>query len=313
MGLPSSVDGVTKLVGADAGTVGARTGGHPRRLTKLVRVLEPGLLGGVGGRVCGILSDLLYVLDGIRGDLGHLLAHMGGGRADPLLLDAGSRQQRSNHEPCGSGADRQPKRVFLSYTDHPLGAVLSPACSISGRTHDGVLRRGELAGDRVLLLRHRVLHAPRDVGLVRERGDGVAHPLAGVLYLSFDCARVFAHWMSSLTDCLVRSGIGTPVSFSSSRPRNASSAAAAAYRTVVTRLASHSGIARSSKMMTVAIEPPTTAIPSTAAPPNMPTPSPAFLPFSVISPRASSISWRTSSEMSRVSSLTSSGTDSCRF
>jgi len=30
MGLPSSVDGVTKLVGADAGTVGARTGGHPR-------------------------------------------------------------------------------------------------------------------------------------------------------------------------------------------------------------------------------------------------------------------------------------------
>ena len=31
----------------------------PRRLTKLVRVLVPGLLGGVGGRVCGILSDLL--------------------------------------------------------------------------------------------------------------------------------------------------------------------------------------------------------------------------------------------------------------
>ena len=63
-------------------------------------------------------------------------------------------------------------------------------------------------------------------------------------------------------------------------------------------------------MMTVAIEPPTTAMPSTAAPPNMPTPSPAFLPFSVISSRASSISWRTSSEMSRVSSLTNSGTDS---
>ena len=37
----------------------------PRRLTKLVRVLVPGLLGGFGGRVRGILSDLLSVLDGV--------------------------------------------------------------------------------------------------------------------------------------------------------------------------------------------------------------------------------------------------------
>ena len=40
---------------------------------------------------------------------------------------------------------------------------------------------------------------------------------------------------------------------------------------------------------------------------------PAFLPFSIISVRASSISWRTRSEMSRERSLTSSETDSCRF
>src|SRR4051794_9138677 len=66
-------------------------------------------------------------------------------------------------------------------------------------------------------------------------------------------------------------------------------------------------------MMIVAIDPPTAARPITAAPPNIPAPTPAFLPFSIISTRASSISWRTRSETSRERSLTSSETGSCRF
>src|SRR4051812_38304004 len=66
-------------------------------------------------------------------------------------------------------------------------------------------------------------------------------------------------------------------------------------------------------MMIVAIEPPTAAAPRRAAPPNIPAPVPACLPFSIISARASPISWRTRSETSRERSLTSSETDSCRF
>jgi hypothetical protein len=120
----------------------------------------------------------------------------------------------------------QQAATWLGGTDwNPLGSVAGAVHGVAGRAGDRVLGPGQLACHGVLLLGRRVPHAGGDVRLVGERRDGVAHVLAGLFYLSFDCARVFAHWMSSLIESRVRPGIGAPASFNSSRPRSASTAA----------------------------------------------------------------------------------------
>ena len=53
-----------------------------------------------------------------------------------------------------------------------------------------------------------LLRPPAHVGLVAERLDGVTHPLACLLYVLPDLARVLAHSMSSFTLSLACSGTG---------------------------------------------------------------------------------------------------------
>src|SRR6185436_17967948 len=103
--------------------------------------------------------------------------------------------------------DRQPERVLLGDADRAARLVLDVAAA-RRRVADGVLRAGHLRLEAVHLLAHRILGSGLDVRLVGERVDGVAHALAGVLYLGADCARVFAHSTSSLTVSTVCSGTG---------------------------------------------------------------------------------------------------------
>src|SRR6185312_1762160 len=86
------------------------------------------------------------------------------------------------------------------------------------RVRDRVLGAGHLRLEVVHLLVHRILGSGLDVRLVGERVDGVAHALAGVLYLCADCARVFAHSTSSFTVSTVCSGTGGVAAWMRSRP-----------------------------------------------------------------------------------------------
>src|SRR4051794_6387622 len=189
-------------------------------------VLAAALLRRLGRLRGDVLGDLLAALDGLLAGLGRLGLDLVGDRADLLVLDARGRDQHAGDEADRGGPDGEPERVLLGDPDRALGGVLDVAAA-RGRAGDGVLRAGHLRLEAVHLLVHRFLGSGLDVGLVRERVDGVAHALAGVLYLCADRARVFAHSTSSFTVSTVCSGTGGVAAWMRSRPlrpRNAATA-----------------------------------------------------------------------------------------
>src|SRR5262249_24560441 len=154
----------------------------------------------------------------LAGLLGALLDVVGDG-AEALVLDARRREEHAGEEADGQCADRQAERVLLG---HALGAA---------RLVLDVTAVRRRAGDAVLDAGHAVLGARRDVGLVAERADGLAHLGAGVLYLPADPVWVFAHWMSSFTVSTVW-GAGGVAARSALRPAAARAAATAAHSRV---------------------------------------------------------------------------------
>src|SRR3954451_24383764 len=180
-------------------------------------VLLPALLRRLGRRRRDVRGDLLAAVEHLLAGLGRLGLDLVGDRADLLVLDARGRDQHAGEEADRGRADGEAERVLLGDADGLLRAGLDVTAA-RGRVRHGVLRAGHLRFEAVHLLVHRILGSGLDIGLVRERVDGVAHPLAGFLYLCADCARVFAHSTSSFTVSKVCSGTGGVADLIWSRP-----------------------------------------------------------------------------------------------
>src|SRR6187549_153444 len=264
-----------------------------------------GFPGGLFRLLRHLAGDVLAALDRLFAHLRRLLLDLVGERAHLLVLDSGAGQHHPGEEAGGKAAERQPDWVFLGDAGSLPGAFLH-LFGVRRRFADP--RRGShhLASQPLLLVGERLLDAPFDVGLVRQRVHGVAHFRPGLLYLLADLTRVLAHCTSSLTLSTVSSGAGGMLSLTLSRPLRPRTAATAPYTTVTISAATHASIASERRRIRKAVSAPAASSPTTPAAPRMPAPLPACLPFSESSALASSSSWRTSSELFSESCLSSS-------
>src|SRR4051812_7258752 len=276
-----------------------------QRRGEFLPLLASGLLGGVDGCTDGLLGDLRAPLDrlGCRGlcRLDRAVGHL----AHPLVLDSRLRQQRADDEADREPAERQAERVAFGCIAYMRGAALERP-PIGQRTRDRVFGAGQLRLDRFLLVVDVVLCPRADVGLVAERVDLVADPLPCLRYFRADDARVFAHSTSSFTVSMVCSGTGLPASATRSFPCFTSTYAIAASTAPTISAAAQSGRKSEKTSTRNAVIAPALQRATMPAPPNIPSPGAAVRPFSATSAFASSISCRTSSDRSLVSSLATS-------
>src|SRR5829696_2183100 len=275
-----------------------------RALLDLLGVLLAALLDRLLRALRGVLRNLLAVLERLLAGLADLLLHVVGDRADLLVFDARGRDQHAREEPDGNRADRETERILLRHARGLAGLVLDLA-GIRRAADDLVLDAHDALLGRFLLVLQVLLGARLDVGLVTERVDGVRHLGARLFYLGADPVGFFAHWMSSFTVSTVW-GAGGVARCNCFWPALASTRATIAHSAITISEATHVAIASSSSVIRAALSAPSASSPAAAAPPSMPAPLPATLPFCCSSAWASWISLRTRVEVCWERSLTSS-------
>src|SRR6185437_2895193 len=272
-----------------------------RAVAQLLGVLLAAFLGRLGGALGCVLRHLLAALQSLLPRFLRALLHLVGHRADLLVLDSGGRDEHSGQEAHGQRTDRESNRILLGHTR-----------SLPRALRDLPLVRRD-AGDLVANAADLVGHPRGHVCLVTERLHGVAHAASRRLYLLADLAWVLAHCTSSLVLSIACSGAGGVACWTLWRPCSASTPAAAAHRRPTISAASQECVAEPIAPTTASDRKISASRALTPAPPNIPTPTPACLPFSDISALASSISCLTSVVVSCDSCRRSSPTErSCR-
>src|SRR3954452_18923260 len=194
---------------------------------ELLAVLAAPLLHRFAGVLGRLLGDLLTALERLLPGLLRLRLDVVRDRTQLAILHAGGRDQQTGDEPDGHGSDGEAERVLLREAGRAASAVLDLLA-----IRRSVAGADDLRFDRLLGAHEALLRARLHVGLVGEGVDGVAHLVAGRLYVLADPVWVFAHWMSSFTVSTVCSGTGGVACCSSLRPRAARTAPTRPQRSV---------------------------------------------------------------------------------